>query len=111
MADFAFKNSKNDCTDHTMFELNCGHYLWIFFKDKCNIHFESSSVNGLDIKQKELMNIYHQNLLYTQDLQKQAYDKGVKPWSYAPSEKIGFNSKHIKMYQKQELEAKFFALF
>ena len=34
------------------------------------------------------MIVYRKNLYHDQELQKQAHDKGVKPWSYAPSKKI-----------------------
>ena len=51
------------------------------------------------------------NLHYAQKLQKQAYNKGVKPKSYAPSDKIWLNNKYIKTKQNRKLEAKFFRLF
>ena len=57
------------------------------------------------------MNVYRQNLLHAQDFWKQAYDKGVKPWSYIPGKKISLNSKHIKAKRDKKLKAKFFRLF
>ena len=57
------------------------------------------------------MNVCRQNLLYTQNLEKQAYKKGEKPWRYAPDEKVWLNSKHIKTKKNQNLEAKFFGPF
>ena len=57
------------------------------------------------------MNIGQQNLLLTQELQKKTYDKGVKPRSYAPEEKVGLNNKYIKTKQNRKLKAKFFGLF
>ena len=57
------------------------------------------------------MDICQQNLLHAQKLQKRAYNKGVKPWSYSPGEKIWLNSKYIKTKQNRKLEAKFFDLF
>ena len=57
------------------------------------------------------MDICQQNLLHAQKLQKKAYDKGMKPQSYAPREKVWLNSKYIKTKQNQKLEAKFFGLF
>ena len=65
--------------DYTPFKLNCDYHFYVFFEDKCNIYFRSSSDEGLAMELKELMNICRQNLLHTQDLQKQAHDKGVKP--------------------------------
>ena len=57
------------------------------------------------------MNICHQNVLHAQNLQKQALDKGVKPRSYIPGEKVQLNSKHIKTKRYWKLKAKFFGLF
>ena len=50
-------------------------------------------------------------LHHVQELQKQSYDKGVKPWSYAPSEKFWLNSKFIKNKRNRKLETKFFGPF
>ena len=60
---------------------------------------------------RELMNICRQNLLYAQNLQKQAHDKEVKSWSYAPGEKVLLNSKYIKIKKKQKLKTMFFETF
>ena len=57
------------------------------------------------------MEICQQNLLHAQELQKRAHDKGVKPQSYAPGEKVWLNSKYIKTKRNQKLEAKFFGPF
>ena len=57
------------------------------------------------------MIVCQENLQHAQKLQKKAPDKGVKPRSYAPGEKIWLNSKDIKTKQNQKLEAKFFGLF
>ena len=51
------------------------------------------------------------NLHHTQELQKQAYDKGVKPQSYAPDKIVWLNSQYIKTKYNRELEAKFFRPF
>lgn len=83
VAEFAYNNFKNASIGHIPFELNCQYHLWVFFKDECNAQFKSFFANELAIKLKELINIYCQNLLYAQDLEKQAYDKGIKPQSYA----------------------------
>ena len=42
---------------------------------------------------------------------KWAHDKGVKPRSYAPNDKIWLNSKYIKTKCNRKLEIKFFRLF
>ena len=96
IAKFAYNNSKNASTGHTPFELNCSYHPRVSFEDKCDACSRSSLAKGLAMELRELMNIYCQNLLYTQDLQKQAYNKGVKPQSYVPGEKIWLNNKHIK---------------
>lgn len=57
------------------------------------------------------MNICRQNLLHTQNLQKQVHDKRIKPRSYGLGKKVWVNSKQIKTKQNQKLEAKFFELF
>ena len=48
-----------------------------------------------------------ENLYYAQELQKQAYNKSVKPKSYATGDKVSLNSKYIKTKQNWKLEAKF----
>ena len=57
------------------------------------------------------MNICQQNLLHAQELQKKVHDKGVKPQSYIPGEKVWLNSKYIKIKQNRKLETKFFGPF
>ena len=57
------------------------------------------------------MIVYRKNLHYTQELQKQTYNKEVKPWSYAFDKKVWLNSKYIKTKRNQKLKAKFFELF
>ena len=63
------------------------------------------------MKLRELIDVCRQNPLYTQDLQKQSHDKGVKSRSYALGEKVWLNSKHIKTKQNRKLEAKIFRPF
>ena len=57
------------------------------------------------------MTICQENLYHTQELQKQAHDKSVKPRSYGPGDNIWLNSKYIKTKCNRKLEAKFFRLF
>ena len=33
MAEFAYNNAKNASTGHTPFELNCGYYSWMLYKE------------------------------------------------------------------------------
>ena len=111
MAEFVYNNSKNVSTGHTPSKLNCGYHLCISFKNKCDVYSRSFSAKKLAIKLRELMNVYCQNLLHAQNLQKQVYDKGVKSWCYAPGEKILLNNKHIKRKRNWKLEAIILGLF
>ena len=79
MAEFAYNNAKNAGTDHTPFELNCGFHPRVSFEDDVDPRFRSRSADELTKELNELMDICQQNLLHAQELQKRAYDKGVKP--------------------------------
>ena len=57
------------------------------------------------------MIICRENLHYAQELQKRAHDKGVKPRSYTPGNKVWLNAKYIKTKRNRKLEAKFFGPF
>ena len=57
------------------------------------------------------MTVCWKNLYHAQGLQKQAHDKGVKPKSYAPGDKVWLNSKYIKTKWNRKLEVKFFRPF
>ena len=109
MAEFTYNNFKNAITGHIPFELNFGYHLCVSFGNKCNAHSRSSSAEGLAMELRELMNVYYQNLLYTQDLQKQAHDKRMKPWSYVLGEMV--NSKHIKTKRNRKFKIKFYRPF
>ena len=111
IAEFTYNNAKNTSTGHMLFELNCSFYSQVFFKDDIDPHSRSCSANGLAKELRELMDICQQNLFHAQELQKKAHDKGVKPQSYAPGEKVQLNSKYIKTKQNRKLEAKFFGPF
>ena len=111
MAEFAYNNSKNASMGSTPFEFNCDYHAWVSFKDKCNARFRSFSANRLDVELRKLINVCRQNLLDSQDLQKSAYNKGVKPRSCASDEKVWLNSKHIKTKQNRKLKANFFGSF
>ena len=57
------------------------------------------------------MIVCQQNLHHAQELQKRAYNKGVKPQSYASGNKVWLNSKHLKIKWNCKLKAKFLGLF
>ena len=93
------------------FELNCGYHPRMLYEEEVDPHSQSKSADELSAELKELMIVYQENLYHAQKLQKQAHDKGVKPWSYAPDKKVWLNSKYIKTKRNQKLEAKFFGPF
>ena len=72
---------------------------------------QSKSADELSAELRELMIVCRENLHHAQELQKRAHDKGVKPRSYAPGEKVWLNSKYIKTKRNRKLEAKFFGPF
>ena len=111
MAKFAYNNTKNLSTGHTPFKLNYGYHLYISFEENADLCSQSKSGNKLSVELRDLMTVCRENLHYAQELQKQAPDKGVKPRSYAPINKVWLNSKYIKTKQNRKLKAKFFWLF
>ena len=96
MAIFIYNNAKNASTGYMPFKLNYSYYLRVSFKENTNLCSKSKSANRLLAKLQELMTVCRKNIYYTQKLQKQANDKGVKSRSYAPSDKIWLNGKYIK---------------
>ncbi len=103
MAEVAY-NTKNASTGHTPFELNCGYHARVFFKEDVDPRSRFCSANKLVEELRELMEVCYQNLLYAQELQKKAYDKGVKSRSYAPSKKVWLNSKYIRTRGNKKFE-------
>ena len=98
-------------TGYMLFELNCGYHPWILYKKEVDPHSNSKSIDKLLAELRELMIVCQKNLHYAQKLQKQSHNKGVKPRSYVPNNKIWLNIKYIKTKQNQKLEAKFFVPF
>ena len=108
MAEFAYNNSKNASTGHTPFELNCGYHPRMSYEEEVDPRSQSKSADELSEELRELMVVCRENLHHTQELQKRAHDKGVKPRSYVPRKKVWLNSKFIKTKRNGKLEAKFF---
>ena len=81
------------------------------YKEEVDYRFKSKLADKLSAKLRELMIVCQENLHHAQELQNQAYDKGVKPWSYALGNKVWLNSKYIKTKRNRKLVAKFFRLF
>ena len=100
MAEFAYNNAKNASSGHTPFELNCGYHPRISYEKDVNPHSKSKSADE-SAELRELMIVCRENLHHAQELWKQAYNKGVKPKSYAPGDKVWLNSKYIKTKRNQ----------
>ena len=111
MAEFAYNNAEIVSTGHTPFELNCGYHLCVSFEKDTNSCSQSKTADKLLAKLQKLMTVCRENLHHAQELQKWAHNKGVKPKSYAPGDKVWLNSKYIKTKQNRKLEAKFFGPF
>ena len=88
MAEFAYNNAKNMSTGHMSFELNCGYYLQVSYKEDINLRSKSKSADKLLTEIQELIIVCRKNLYYAQEFQKQADNKGVKPRNYALSNKV-----------------------
>ena len=88
IAEFAYNNAKNASTGYTPFELNCRYYPQVSYKKDLDPHSYLKTVEKLSSELQNLMAACQQNLHHAQKLQKQAYNKSVKPWSYAPGNKV-----------------------
>ena len=111
IAEFAYNNAKNASTGYTSFELNYGYYLCVSYEEDLDPRLKSRTVEELSSELRELMTICQQNLHHIQELQKWGHNKGVKPQSYAPGEKVWLSSKYLKTKRNHKLEAKFLGPF
>ena len=68
MAEFAYNNAKNASTGHTLFELNCGHYLRMSYEENVDPRSQSKSADELLAELKELMIVCRENLHHAQKL-------------------------------------------
>ena len=107
MAEFAYNNAKNASTGFMPFELNCGYYPRISYKEDLDPYSKSRIAEELSSELRELMTMYQQNLYHAQELQKQAHNKSVKPQSYTSGDKVWLSSKHLKTKRNCKLKAKF----
>ena len=96
MAQFVYNNAKNASTGHTPFELNCGYHPCIFFEEDTNLCAQSKKADELLAELQELRTVCWENVHHAQEFQNRASNKGVKPKSYTPDDKIWWNSKYIK---------------
>ena len=88
MAEFVYNNAKNASISHMPFELNCGYHTRILYKEEVDFRSKSKSADELSAELRELIIVCRENLHHVQELQKRAYDKGVKPRSYTPGDKV-----------------------
>ena len=96
MVEFAYNNAKHASIGYMPFELNCGYYLYVFYKDDVDSRFRSKAANELTKELRNLIVKCRENLQHTQKLRKQAHNKRTKPKSYAFGKKIWLNNKYIK---------------
>lgn len=75
MAKFAYNNTKNANTGHTLFKLSYKYYSKVFLQDETNFCLRFYSAKILVDELRELIKISYQNLLYTHELHKRAYNK------------------------------------
>ena len=111
MAEFAYNNAKHTSIGYTSFELNSGYHSRVSYKENVNLRSKSKAADELTEELRNLIAACRENLQHAQELQKQAYDKGIKPKSYTPGKKVWLNSKYIKIKCNRKLEAKFFGSF
>ena len=111
MAEFAYNNAKNASTSHTPFKLNYWYHPRVSYEKDLDPRSKSRTVEELSSELWELMTLCQQNFRHAQELQKQAHDKGVKPQSYAPGDKVWLNSKHLKTKRNRKRKAKFLGPF
>ena len=111
MAEFAYNNAKNASTGFTLFKLNCEYHPRVSYKEDLDPRSKLRTAEELSSELRELMTVCQQNLHHAQELQKRAHDKGVKPQSYAPGDKVWLSSKHLKTKRNRKLEAMFLGPF
>ena len=70
MAKFTYNNAKNASAGHTPFELNCGYYPWLFYKENINPRSKSKSADEFSAELPELMTVCRKNLHHAQEFQK-----------------------------------------
>ena len=88
MAEFAYNNAKYASMGHKFFELNYGYHLRVSYKNGVESHSKSKVADELTKELRNLMAEYRENLQHAQKPQKRAYDKGIKPRSYASGKKV-----------------------
>ena len=88
MAKFAYNNAKNASIGYTPFKLTYKCHPRVFYKEDFDPRLQSKTAKELSFELQELMTVCQQNLYHTQKLQKQAYNKRVKPQRYILGNKV-----------------------
>ena len=65
----------------------------MLYEEEVDFRSKSKSANKLSAELTKLMIICQKNLNHTQDIQKRAHNKVVKPKSYVSGDKVWLNSK------------------
>ena len=68
----------------------------MLYKNNVNSCSKSKSADNILLELRERMIVCKKNLYHAQEFQKRAHDKGVKPKSYAPGNKVWLNKKYIR---------------
>ena len=68
IAKFAYNNTKNPSTNHTLFKLNFGYHLWVLYEEDIDSYSKSKSADKLTAELQELMTIYQENLHHAREL-------------------------------------------
>ena len=77
MAKIGYNNAKSVKTGYMSFELNCSYHSYVSFEKDTNPCSQSKSINKLLAELQNLRTIYQKKLHHAQELQNQAYNKGV----------------------------------
>lgn len=95
-------------TSNILFELNCSYHPCISFKDNNNLYSNFSLASKLANKPKDLILIYEQDELYSQELLIWANNNSINSCNYKLFEKIWLNNKFIKTKPNSNLKANYF---
>ena len=68
MAEFAYNNAKNANIGYTLFELNCGYYPQILYKDDSDLWSKFKLADKLSAELRECIIVCYKNLQHTQKL-------------------------------------------
>ena len=107
MTELAYNNAKNASTNHISFEPNYGYHLHVFFEKVTNLCSQLKIADKLSTKLQKLMIVCQENFYHAQKLQKQTYNKNVKPKSYASIIKFGYIANTSKPNKTESLRPSF----